>query len=100
MSDELNTIEAMPEPQNPVETPPDHPYPGEDATKPESIDISVDQVTAFNLKVQEFDKNIAEAKAVVADLNKQKATFIYETNVQAIVAKAKQQETSEQTVSS
>ena len=55
------------------------------------IDITVDAATAFGLRVQEFDKVIAEGEARVADLKRQKATYIYDTNLQAVLAKSQQQ---------
>lgn len=48
-------------------------------------EISIDPGTAFNLKLQEFDKKIAEAELSVATLKKEKASFIYDQNVQQIV---------------
>lgn len=57
-----------------------------DETK--AMEIAVDSVTHITIKTQEFDKKIAEAKAVVADLEKQKAIFIYDANVQILVEKA------------
>jgi hypothetical protein len=51
--------------------------------KTQQIDIDIG--TAFNLKIQEFDKKIAEAEFVVYDLKKQKCTYIYDQNVQQIV---------------
>ncbi|MDD5649593.1 MAG: hypothetical protein PHF86_04135 [Candidatus Nanoarchaeia archaeon] len=48
-------------------------------------EISIDTGTAFNLKLQEFDKKIAEAELAVATLKKEKASFIYDQNVQQIV---------------
>ena len=47
--------------------------------------IEVDQGTAFSLKIQEFDKKIAEAEAAVADLKKQKFAYIYDENVRTVV---------------
>lgn len=47
--------------------------------------INVDPATAFNLKLQEFDRKIAEAELAVATLKKEKACFIYDQNVQQIV---------------
>jgi len=52
--------------------------------------LTVDAVTAFGLRTQEFDKVIAEAEARVADLKRQKATFIYETNFKAVMERAQQ----------
>lgn len=53
--------------------------------QPEPIEIDVEPGVAFNLKLQEFDKHISEAEAQVADLKRQRATFVYETNLQAVV---------------
>jgi hypothetical protein len=58
--------------------------------KPE-INLNVDAVTALNLTVMEFDKKITEAESVVADLKKQRAAYIYDTNVGLLVRQAQQQ---------
>lgn len=55
-----------------------------DEQKPETV-INIDNNTAFSLKLQEFDKNIAIAEAQVADLKKQKFSYIYDSNVQLIM---------------
>jgi hypothetical protein len=47
--------------------------------------IDIDMQTAFSLKLQEFDKKITEAELTVADLKKQRATYIYDENVKQIV---------------
>lgn len=54
--------------------------------KPPEVTLNVDPVTAMNLTAQEFDKKIAEAEAVVYDIKKQKAAYIYDTNVRALIA--------------
>ncbi len=54
-------------------------------TEQQKQEISIDPGTAFNLKLQEFDKKIAEAELAVATLKKEKASFIYDQNVQQIV---------------
>ena len=66
--------------------------PQEATVAPEQESITVDEATAFNLKIMEFDKKIAEAETTVADLKRQKATFVYETNVQNVVSMAKKKE--------
>ena len=76
------------------DTQPDVP-PVQKAVQPPEIQLNVDPAVAMNLTVQEFDKKIAEAEAVVADLKKQKAAYIYDTNVQALIAAAKQQQQGE-----
>ncbi len=48
--------------------------------------IEVDEQTAFNMSILEFDKLIAESEAKTADLKKQKAVFIYDTSVNSVVA--------------
>lgn len=47
--------------------------------------ISLDANTAFTLKLQEFDKKIAEAECTVSTLKKDRASYIYDQNVQQIV---------------
>lgn len=66
----------------------------ETAVQPE-MQIDVDPGTAMAIKVQEFDKRIAEAEFVVSDLKKQRAEYIYQTNIQVIISqhKAKQAQT-------
>lgn len=58
--------------------------------QPQGEQISIDMGTAFNLKLQEFDKKIAEAEFTVYDLKKQRASYIYDQNVQQIVAMHKE----------
>jgi len=52
--------------------------------------ITIDPATAFSLKLQEFDKKIAEAEMVVYTLKKDKAAFVYDQNVQQIVLSHKE----------
>jgi hypothetical protein len=52
----------------------------------EQMQIDVDSQTAFALKIQEFDKNIAEAETKVAQIKLDKAAFVYDCSVQQIVA--------------
>lgn len=56
------------------------------------INIDVDVNTAIAIKVQEFDKFIAEAKVRVAELERQKATYIYESNIQSLIKQAQQKQ--------
>jgi hypothetical protein len=58
----------------------------------ESIKIEVDPASAMTLKLQEFDKKIAEGEAVVANLKMQKATFLYDTNLQVLINKHRAQQ--------
>jgi len=51
-------------------------------------ELIVDVNVAFNLKVQEYDKLIAEAEQQVAVLKAQRAAFIYQTNLDQVVAQA------------
>jgi hypothetical protein len=51
------------------------------------IKIDLDPSMAMALQVQQFDKKIAEAEAQVADLKKQRASYIFDTNVQAVLAR-------------
>jgi hypothetical protein len=62
--------------------------------KPEQkqLEIEIDGETAFTLKLQEFDKNIALAECQVADLKRQKIEFAYNRNVQMIADNYKQQQ--------
>jgi hypothetical protein len=46
--------------------------------------ITVPAQIAFQIKVMEFDKAIAEAKAQIATLEAQRAKFIYDSNLQSI----------------
>lgn len=57
----------------------------EPAPQDDQMDINIDAGTAFNLKLQEFDKKIANAELQVAALKKERATYIYDQNVQQIV---------------
>jgi len=60
--------------------------------QPPQIQLNVEPGIAMNLTVQEFDKRIAAVEADVAELKKQKAAYIYDTNVNALIAQAKQQQ--------
>lgn len=55
----------------------------------EPITVNVDANTAFTLKLQEFDKAIATAEAQAANLKMQRATYLYETNLNSVVAQSK-----------
>lgn len=59
---------------------------------PNQINIDVDAATAVAIKVQEFDKNITELEAQVADMKRQKATYIYESNIQKLIKQAQQRQ--------
>jgi len=52
--------------------------------------IPVDADTEFQLKLQQFDKDIATAEAQAADLKKQKIEYIYNTNINSIVSRHKE----------
>jgi len=52
--------------------------------------IEVDQQTAFQMKIQEFDIKVATAKAQAAQLEKEKLEFIYNNNVQLLTEQYKQ----------
>lgn len=54
------------------------------------ITVNVDPITKLNIQVQEFDKNIAVIEAQLYDLKKQKAEFIYNSNIQLIIDQNKQ----------
>lgn len=53
--------------------------------------VNLDAQTFFAIKLQEFDKMIAEAEENVASLKKQKAAYVYDTNVQQILQQQQQQ---------
>jgi len=55
--------------------------------------IAVDVATAMSIECQRYDKKIAEAEVVVADLKRQKATYIFDTNIQNLLAAKRAQET-------
>lgn len=55
----------------------------------EQITVDVSSEVAFTMKLQEFDRNIAIAEAKVAELKMNKAVFIYDTNLNNVVASAK-----------
>lgn len=62
----------------------------EEESKDEPLQIQVDGKTAYSMKLLEYDKNIAEAEAAVANLKKEKVAFIYDTQVQGIAEQYKQ----------
>lgn len=63
-----------------------------DDKKQEPVQIKVDPSIAVTIEVMKFDKKIAEAEAVVADLKKQRASYIYDQNIQALLAQYNQQQ--------
>ena len=48
------------------------------------VEIQVPMEIAAQMKMVEFDRNIAIAEANVAELKKQKMIFVYDTNLQNI----------------
>ena len=60
------------------------------------FEITIDPETAFQLKLQEYDKNIAIAECQVTELKRQKLEFIYNRNVQMITEQYKQQQLRQQ----
>ena len=65
-------------------------------TEQKPLEIQIDAQTAFQLKLQEFDKNIAIAEFQVSDVKKQKAEFVYSRNIQMITEQYKQQQMQKQ----
>lgn len=53
------------------------------------LEIDVTAEVAFSLKLQEFDKAIAISDAKTAELKMQKAAYVYDTNLQNVIAQAK-----------
>lgn len=53
--------------------------------KETELQIDLDMQTAMTIRLQEFDKKIAEAELAVATLKKDKFAYIYDQNVQQIV---------------
>lgn len=53
------------------------------------VQIETDHASAITLKIQEFDKLIADAEANVANLKVKRAAFIYDSNVQGLESKFK-----------
>jgi len=60
------------------------------------LEIQINAETAFTLKLQEFDKNIATAEAQAANLKKEKLEFVYNRNVQLITEAYKQDQVKKQ----
>jgi hypothetical protein len=46
--------------------------------------IEVPPVVAANMKIMEYDRQIADAELHVASLKKQRADFVYDANIQEI----------------
>ncbi|MDD5649724.1 MAG: hypothetical protein PHF86_04790 [Candidatus Nanoarchaeia archaeon] len=46
--------------------------------------IEIDLNTAFSLKLQEFDKKIADAEVTIATLKRDKVAYILDSNIQQI----------------
>lgn len=55
----------------------------------ENNEIRVPPELIVHLKVMEYDKLISEAEEVVARLKKERSSFIFEQNVQAVKVKYK-----------
>jgi hypothetical protein len=53
----------------------------------EQREIKVDGITAFQLKLLDFDYKIAESELVTTDLKKQKIHFVREAAIQDAIAK-------------
>lgn len=49
------------------------------------INVNVSSQVAFSIKMQEFDKRIAEAECVVANLKRDKIVFAYDAQIQEII---------------
>lgn len=49
-------------------------------------DFEFNAETGFKIKILEFDKNIAAAEEVVARIKKERATFIFDQNVQCLLS--------------
>jgi hypothetical protein len=60
------------------------------------LQIEIDPAAAIQLKLQEFDKKITESEAAAAEYKRQKAAFIYDSNVQFLVQQHKAKETAGQ----
>jgi hypothetical protein len=56
------------------------------------LQIEIDPAAAIQLKLQEFDKKITESEAAAAEYKRQKAAFIYDSNVQYLVQQHKAKE--------
>jgi hypothetical protein len=52
----------------------------------EDKELTVDAQTAFLLKLESYDMQIADAEVNVAQLKSQKASCIYQQHIQGIVA--------------
>jgi len=55
------------------------------------MQINLDMQTAMAIRLQEFDKKIAAAELEVAKLKSEKFSYVYDTNVQQIVASHREQ---------
>ena len=62
----------------------------EQTQEQQTVEVTVTPDIAFNLKIQEFDKLIGMAKFKVAELEMQKLSFIYDSNLQVITAEHQQ----------
>jgi len=60
-------------------------------TEQKTEQIDIDLGTAFTLKLQEFDKKIAEAELVVSTIKRDRSAYIYDQNVQQIVMSHREQ---------
>jgi hypothetical protein len=51
--------------------------------KPEMV-VPIDEQTAFAIKLQEFDRDIANAEQKVAEVKAQKANWVYTSNIEKL----------------
>lgn len=58
----------------------------ENNNEKKTIELTLDTETGFKIKILEFDKNIAAAEEVVARIKKERATFIFDQNVQCLLS--------------
>jgi hypothetical protein len=58
-----------------------------EATEQKPLEIQVPEEVAYQLKLMEFDKNITMAKAQIADMERQKMDFVYQTAINGVANK-------------
>jgi len=71
----------------------------EEVKKTEEINIEVPLEVVVQIKISEFDKNIAEAEAKVANLKRDKMVFLHDQNINFIRKKYGEKSESENTSS-
>ena len=65
--------------------------------KKQEVVVPIDEQTAFQIKLQEFDRDIAVAEHKVTEVKAQKANWVYTSNIEMIARKHQENQLRQQT---